>query len=163
MINTILGALLGAIFGLFASVFFSERYKTLNRRRLLVGHLRVELENLYEMNYKKYRHDQVFATPVNTNLIRSVLETEILDPRKDSRLIFELHELVSMIEKFNNFANLLNQASISKSDSTEDLFGHVIMTYEDLYSQAQEVLKIINSYKFYKSTFLNREFFQFKF
>ncbi|MCM3257133.1 hypothetical protein M3664_04960 [Paenibacillus lautus] len=162
MINTIFSAFLGAILGLIATVFFSERYKTLTKRRLLISHLRVELENLVEMNYKKYRYDQVYAHPVSTSLAWTVLQSEILDPRKDYSLISEMHQLVMRMERFNMFTDLFNQASIVNSEKTENLFMHLVMTYEDLFMQVQEVLKEVNSYNFYKSTYFNREFFRFK-
>jgi ATP-dependent protease HslVU (ClpYQ) peptidase subunit len=119
IINTIIGALAGAMFGAWFTLKYVEERKRKDKRKILLGALLMQL-NKYN-NEKLNEHEigsPALGFSQRAQTMWELLNSDLLDRKKDGKLIESLHEMIGWVENYNQLNNLANLAMIFNSDKT---------------------------------------------
>lgn len=123
--SSLFGAILGFVGALFIT-YWNEKNKTKQKRLLLCD---VLLRELQKFNLKYLSEEDLnkeleriitdnfngrmsMFTPLKSHTAWALLNSDVLDPKKDNSLIYHLHEFVSWCENYNALSNLANLAHI---------------------------------------------------
>jgi hypothetical protein len=139
ILSTFFSALLSAA----TTLYIVEKRKQAEKRAALFNVLYLDLQKYFNPESV----DQLkisWTRPHRVGIITNMLQSDLLNPKKDAELIRELHELLLWIEAFNNYAENLNVAIMMKSAAAGELNELAVMSSKEVYKQRGIVIELLD-------------------